>query len=164
MSRLVIMQIISRKDAYQKGLVRYFTGDPCVHGHISERHVNNWRCIDCHNKSAVKTRSKSDYAQKSKYAIAQWKKENKAHVNFLNSKRRYSLLARTPSWLSAKHHEQIASFYHEAHALSKLLGEWYEVDHIVPLQGKIVSGLHVPWNLQILSKSENSAKNNRWKA
>jgi len=75
--------------------------------------------------------------------------------------RKASKLQRTPKWLSPEQLKQIKMFYAEAAELTKLLGEWYEVDHIVPLQGKTVSGLHVPWNLQILSKSENSAKGNR---
>ncbi len=43
------LKIISRKDAKAAGLNRYFTGKPCLHGHITKRAVHNRTCIECRN-------------------------------------------------------------------------------------------------------------------
>lgn len=64
-------------------------------------------------------------------------------------------LQATPLWLTTEQRQQIEDWY----ALGAALG--MEVDHIVPLRGKAVCGLHVPWNLQLLTRSENAAKGNR---
>lgn len=66
-----------------------------------------------------------------------------------------------PSWLGAIFIAQIQEFYDVAKAVTMQTGVMHDVDHIVPLNGKTVSGLHVPWNMQIISASENCAKGAR---
>lgn len=63
---------------------------------------------------------------------------------------RLKKIHRIPPWVVF---EDVLPMY-EAAARAK----YFAVDHIVPLNGKLVSGLHVPWNLQLLTKSENSTK------
>lgn len=42
---------ISRGEARKRGLTRYFTGKPCVAGHVAERRVNNFSCVECIRES-----------------------------------------------------------------------------------------------------------------
>jgi 5-methylcytosine-specific restriction endonuclease McrA len=75
-------------------------------------------------------------------------------------KKRDAKARATPSWLTKEQRTEIASIYKRAAQISKSTGIKYTVDHIVPIGGDIASGLHVPWNLQILTLEENSAKGN----
>ena len=76
-------------------------------------------------------------------------------------KRRINKLLATPSWLSIKQKLEIGELYYLAMELEEETGIKYHVDHIVPLQGNNVCGLHVPWNLQVIPASENLSKGNR---
>ena len=91
---------------------------------------------------------------------SQYKKNNRAKYNALNVKRELAKILRTPKWLTKEDFLQIEGFYKLAKELEAQFGEPYHVDHIVPLQGKTVSGLHVPWNLRAIQAKENLAKYN----
>jgi hypothetical protein len=65
----------------------------------------------------------------------------------------------TPVWADL---DAIKQFYIEAQRLTKETGIQHEVDHVIPIKGKLVSGLHVPANLQILTKKQNQTKNARF--
>lgn len=90
-----------------------------------------------------------------------YREKNRAKINAKLTKREADKKQRTPDWLTAIHMAQIAEFYEVSEALSIQTGIKHHVDHIVPLMGKIVSGFHVPWNLQVLTAKENQAKGNR---
>ena len=89
---------------------------------------------------------------------------NRAKVNSYNSLRRALELKATPSWLTNEQKSQIDSIYWLARLQQELNDEQYHVDHIVPLRGKTVCGLHVPWNLQVMSAKENLNKGNKLNA
>ena len=101
---------------------------------------------------------------KEKEALRQTKylKENPDIANERAARRRASKINATPSWLSYKDNKVIQAFYTEAVRLTKETGIGHSVDHILPLKGGAISGLHVPWNLQILTDSENSKKHNKF--
>jgi hypothetical protein len=66
-----------------------------------------------------------------------------------------------PKWLTEDEYQQIKDFYEIARMFKLFTGQDYHVDHIVPLQGKNVCGLHVPWNLQVIPARENLSKSNK---
>jgi 5-methylcytosine-specific restriction endonuclease McrA len=77
------------------------------------------------------------------------------------ARRRASKLKATPSWLSKSQLTAIKCKYSLAIMFTKCSGVPYVVDHVVPLRGKTVSGLHVPWNLQVITATENLKKSNK---
>lgn len=91
-----------------------------------------------------------------------WKKRNRYRANFCESKREATKLNATPKWLTDEDFLRIKCFYLLASFLTKKFGIMIHVDHIIPLQGKSVRGLHVPWNLQLLLATDNIKKGNRY--
>jgi len=88
-----------------------------------------------------------------------WRLKNPARVRANKAQRRAAQLQRTVSWSNKKLIEQV---YKQARALTVETGELYHVDHIIPLKGKLVSGLHVETNLQAIPAKDNLSKSNKF--
>ena len=88
-------------------------------------------------------------------------KNNLGKCNAKSAKRHALKFHATPPWLTKAQLKQIETFYLEAQRLTKETGIIYSVDHIWPLKGKGFTGLHVPWNLNVITLAENMKKSNR---
>ena len=244
------MKLISRKKAIAKGLIFYFTGIPCNHGHIAQRMLNSLdRCCECQkiqngkrytkvykieckhcekefirkrgtnaqycsfackellrNKNRRKYKKEINkickhcetpfvdvsYAKTKKFCSIKcqqvhFKTSPKEKTKFKNwyynkggkkicsdrrkkwyatphgksvedakrVRRRATQLNATPKWLTKNDKEKIRKIYAKC-------PKGYHVDHIIPLRGKSVCGLHVPNNLRIITAHKNQSKGNRF--
>jgi 5-methylcytosine-specific restriction endonuclease McrA len=96
---------------------------------------------------------KETYPERRAEASSNYQKKNRAYYAEYRARRRFSEQQATPSWSDI-------SKLHEVYKKAKELG--LEVDHIIPLKNELVCGLHVPDNLQLLSRTENAKKCNKF--
>jgi 5-methylcytosine-specific restriction endonuclease McrA len=92
---------------------------------------------------------------------AAWKERNTVWVRADTKARRRKHRDATPPWLTRNQKSEIRQLYQIAITMTKTTGEQYVVDHIVPLRGNDVCGLHVPWNLRVITQEENLKKSNK---
>jgi hypothetical protein len=90
-----------------------------------------------------------------------WKERNPTWVRADTKARRRKHRQATPPWLTRKQKSEIRQLYQIAITMTKTTGEPYVVDHIIPLRGEDVCGLHVPWNLRVVTREENLRKSNK---
>ena len=180
----------NRADAKSQGATHYFTGKPCIRGHIALRKTKGG-CLECikqdwaadnerrkalpkseaskaagrryyeRNKEAVKARAAARPDEEKKRHKLAYKDANPELYKALASVRKRRHRSATPIWVNAEEKKAIRQMYLEAQRLTKLTGERYVVDHIVPLINPDVCGMHVPWNLRIMTQEENLKKSNK---
>lgn len=180
----------TREEAKRTGASHYFTGKPCKRGHIAIRKTKGC-CIECLKedwrtdnerrkqlpKSEASKASGRRYYEKNKELVLarakaqpkevvtgykrRHKKNNPELYKMLTNARRKRNRLATPKWLTREQLDAIKQVYAEALKLKSLTGVAYAVDHIIPILGDNVCGLHVPWNLQVITQEENLRKSNK---
>ncbi len=90
-----------------------------------------------------------------------WKQNNLVQVRADTKARRRKHRQATPPWITRQQKSEIRQLYQIAITMTKTTGEQYVVDHIVPLRSDMVCGLHVPWNLRVMTQEENLKKSNK---
>lgn len=207
------------KAARAAGATHYFTGKPCLKGHVALRYASTAQCSSCMAEKAAayaaaspekrnETARKSHWrhrgtnlermkhyaasdpdrrrhqtkryreAPESKAASStkRWRSANPERVSdgfrawvAANpgkarerlARRRAAEVRATPKWLTEEQIAQMEAVYAEAARITQETGIKHDVDHAIPLQGKNVCGLHVPWNLQVMTRAGNQSKGNR---
>jgi hypothetical protein len=150
-------RLINRGDRYKEEIRAFKRNWARENREVLDLWVRNNR----DRSNAIKKKWRDANPDKTPLATKAWRKANPGKDGHYVAKRRSKLKHAIPPWLTPQHIEEIKSFYKLAKELQWLSEEPLHVDHIVPLQGKNVCGLHVPWNLQILPRKENMRKGNR---
>lgn len=153
------MNLVSRREAKANNLKWYYTGKICKNGHMAERQTRNGNCRVCGITNVKKYAIKPEVELKKKIwsAISRSKSRESRSIDARN--RKIYKLRRTPIWADLV---KIKEIYKYSHYLSKTTGIKHHVDHIIPLKGKFVSGLHVHQNLQIIPAIDNMKKHNKF--
>ena len=113
------------------------------------------------NRDLVIARAAARPANEKRGAQKTWKVKNLSWVRADTKNRRRKHRQATPSWLTKKQKSEMRELYKIAMTMTKITGVQYVVDHIHPLRSEVLCGLHVPWNLQVLTQEENLAKSNK---
>jgi len=142
-----------RSTALMISAPHYFTGKPCKHGHIEPRATFAGVCRQCQVDNSAKSIKKPAGIIRNREQVARFSQTTKGRLwkRRNSSKRRAVQRNALPQWA-------------ELHKISEFIAgcpPGFDVDHIIPLAGKNVCGLHVLENLQFLPKKENNSKYNK---
>jgi len=129
-----------------------------------KRKAKTWVCSGCD-----KEKPKADFPKVGnkcysckRESTREYRKKNPGSAARSNSMRKSAVRTATPKWLSKEQKREIDQIYTERWYKTWETGVEHHVDHIIPIKGKNVCGLNVPWNLRVVTAKENLSKNNRF--
>jgi len=124
--------------------------------------TKEWREQNSEKRLANRKLKYAEQRDSAVEAARLYRQNNPAKVNAWSRKHQLAKRRRTPSWLSVDDYWMMEQAYELAQLRTKIFGFEWQVDHIFPLQGRLVSGLHVPHNLQVLPAATNRSKSNKF--
>jgi len=113
------------------------------------------------NREAVIARANTTPDHRKREYRKTWADNNLLSIRANTKVRRRKHREATPPWLTRAQKSEMRALYQAAILSSQTTGEQYVVDHIYPLRSEVVCGLHVPWNLRIITQKENLEKSNK---
>jgi len=119
------------------------------------------RAFYARNKAHINARAKLYHKNNPEY-YKEFRKQHPEKLNAKEIKRKATKIQRTPAWLDEDDFWMMEQAYELAALRTKLFGFVWHVDHVLPLNGKTVSGFHVPTNLQVIPGKENLLKSNKF--
>ncbi len=166
----------------QEGLRHYFTGKPCKNGHLEKRLVNCGTCMACSREKSLRYHyaHPQKAAEKARSFLGNnpgYVEENRAKINAASKKYRAEntdLCTMRVAKLKLAKRRAVPGWFNEfdelviqeAHRLCRVrkiaTAVNWEIDHIVPISGKNVCGLHVAENVRVITASENRRKSNKY--
>ena len=121
----------------------------------------DWRKDNAVHDAIRKQQYRTENAEKVKTAYKEYYEANYVRILAKRNKQHADKLKRTPAWLTANELWMIEEAYDLAAMRTKMFGFAWHVDHVLPLRGKLVSGFHTPYNLQVILAVDNLRKSNR---
>jgi hypothetical protein len=152
---LFYKQAVNSKDGYQAHC------RACDNARKKNWALKNPELAAAHRKTSDINRYKN-YKSKVQEKNKNWKSNNPSKVSAMDAKRRAAVNLRKPSWFTDEDNWMVEQAYELAQLRTQVFGFQWHVDHVIPLQGKLVSGLHTPYNLQVIPASENLSKSNQF--
>lgn len=117
--------------------------------------------IDKENKAKVYIAYYADKSEEIKQRVRDYRKANPHKIAELSAYRRFIERRSIPSWITKLDKQKMQLIYLERKNISEITGIEHHVDHIIPLNGVNVCGLHIPENLRVITATENLKKSNK---